>query len=99
MYSQALVSWSSKKQPSVALSSCEAEIMALSEASKEAKYLRRFFDEIGLGHVDPLSLGVDVSSDRIFASGFARAFFRRYSRLASFRFNRFSFPPFFVSTV
>ena len=48
MYSQALVSWSSKKQPTVALSSCEAEIMALSEASKEAAYLRRFFDELGL---------------------------------------------------
>ena len=33
-YAQAAISWGSKKQASVALSSCEAEIMALSEASK-----------------------------------------------------------------
>eukprot|EP00965_Chrysotila_dentata_P063085 2090098-Pleurochrysis_carterae.AAC.1 len=36
MYTQAAISWSSKKQPSVALSSCEAEIIAASEATKEA---------------------------------------------------------------
>ena len=38
-YSQAVVSWGSKKQNSVALSSCEAEIMAASEAAKEGVYL------------------------------------------------------------
>ena len=42
---QAALSWGSKKQPSVALSSCEhgceAEIMAASEAAKEAVYLAR----------------------------------------------------------
>eukprot|EP00965_Chrysotila_dentata_P205086 6182735-Pleurochrysis_carterae.AAC.1 len=36
MYGQAAITWSSKKQPSVALSSCEAEIIAASEAAKEA---------------------------------------------------------------
>ena len=35
-YSQAVVSWGSNKQASVALSSCEAEIMATLEAAKEA---------------------------------------------------------------
>jgi len=37
-YSSACVSWGSKKQSNVALSSCEAEIMAGSEASKEGVY-------------------------------------------------------------
>ena len=41
-FSQACISWSSKKQPSVALSSCEAEIMAASEAAKEAAYTTEF---------------------------------------------------------
>ena len=64
MYSQALVSWSSKKQTTVALSSCEAEIMALSEASKEAAYLRRFFEELGIGADGPTSLSTDNSAAR-----------------------------------
>ncbi|KAI8430269.1 hypothetical protein MSG28_000599 [Choristoneura fumiferana] len=41
-----LVSWESKKQPTVALSSAEAEYMALASATKEACYLRRFIYEI-----------------------------------------------------
>eukprot|EP00965_Chrysotila_dentata_P164279 5424651-Pleurochrysis_carterae.AAC.1 len=48
MYNQAAISWSSKKQPSVALSSCEAEIIAASEATKEAIYLRSLFTDLGL---------------------------------------------------
>jgi len=48
---QAAVSWSRKRQTSVALSSCEAEIMALSEASKEGVFLSRFLDELGLPRV------------------------------------------------
>eukprot|EP00965_Chrysotila_dentata_P116707 3858140-Pleurochrysis_carterae.AAC.1 len=34
MYGSAAVSWASKKQPTVALSSCEAEIVAASEATR-----------------------------------------------------------------
>eukprot|EP00965_Chrysotila_dentata_P049032 1626289-Pleurochrysis_carterae.AAC.19 len=41
-------SGSSKKQSSVALSSCEAEIVAASEATKEAVYLRALFAELGV---------------------------------------------------
>eukprot|EP00965_Chrysotila_dentata_P141863 4688955-Pleurochrysis_carterae.AAC.2 len=41
MYNQA--SRASKKQPSVALSSCEAGIIVTSEATKEAVYLRLLF--------------------------------------------------------
>lgn len=41
------VSWRSKKQRSVALSSTEAEYMALSEATQEAVWLKTFVSELG----------------------------------------------------
>ena len=44
---QAAITWGSKKQKSVSLSSCEAEIVAASEASKEAVYTSRFLTELG----------------------------------------------------
>ena len=43
----AAISWQSKKQQSVALSTTEAEYMAISEAAKEAVYLRRFIKKMG----------------------------------------------------
>ena len=58
-YNQAAISWGSKKQPSVALSSCEAEIMAASEAAKEAIFLRDFLDELGYGSTDPTPVSLD----------------------------------------
>ena len=45
---QAAISWGSKKQKSVALSSCEAEIVAASEAGKEAVHLSNLASELGL---------------------------------------------------
>ena len=48
MLSQAAISWSSKRQPTIALSSCEAEIMAASEAAKEAVFLDRLCSELEL---------------------------------------------------
>ncbi|KMQ91353.1 opie2a pol protein [Lasius niger] len=42
------ISWYSKKQRTVALSSTEAEYMALDEAAKEAVYLRRLLRELGI---------------------------------------------------
>ena len=62
MYSQAVISWGSKKQVSVALSSCEAEIMAASEAAKEAIYLSRFLGELGYDQSEPVELGMDNQS-------------------------------------
>ncbi|QRV73508.1 Retrovirus-related Pol polyprotein from transposon TNT 1-94 [Ceratobasidium sp. AG-Ba] len=41
------ISWSAKKQPTVALSTMEAEYMALSHACTQALWFRQFFDEIG----------------------------------------------------
>jgi len=38
--------WSSKKQTGVATSSCEAELIALSRATEQALYMRRFFQPL-----------------------------------------------------
>ena len=58
--SKAAISWSSKKQPTIALSSCESEIMAASEAAKEAIYLDRFIAELGFkSSSNPIHLSLD----------------------------------------
>jgi hypothetical protein len=61
--SQASISWSSKRQPTVALSSCEAEIMAASEAAKEAIHLDGMAQFLGLKSGEsPLDVYVDNSA-------------------------------------
>jgi hypothetical protein len=42
MWGNAALSWGSRKQKCVALSSCEAELVALSEATKDVVYSRKF---------------------------------------------------------
>ena len=64
MYSLATVSWASKKQPTVALSSCEAEIIAASDAGKEAVNLQNLLRELGYANDAPVELGVDNTSAR-----------------------------------
>uniref|UniRef100_A0A1A8PPT4 Retrovirus-related Pol poly from transposon TNT 1-94 n=1 Tax=Nothobranchius rachovii TaxID=451742 RepID=A0A1A8PPT4_9TELE len=44
----AVVSWKTKKQQTVALSTCEAECMALAAAVQEALYLRSLLTDMGL---------------------------------------------------
>ena len=61
-YMNATVSWASKKQPTVALSSTEAEIVAASEASKEALALRGLLSDLGVNDASPTSLAVDNQS-------------------------------------
>ena len=46
MFGGGPVSWSSKTQKSVALSSCEAEYIALSAATQEAIYLRNILEQL-----------------------------------------------------
>ena len=46
MLNGAAVSWKSQSQPIIALSTAEAEYVALCEATKEALYLRKIVDEI-----------------------------------------------------
>jgi hypothetical protein len=57
MMHQASISWSSRN--SVALSTCEAEIMAASEAAKEAVHLAAFGEELGIMDAEPIDLFVD----------------------------------------
>ena len=59
------VSWSSRKQRSVALSSMEAEYNAATSASTEAVWLRRFVNEVGPSfglHIPTIPLYVDNES-------------------------------------
>lgn len=50
------VAWESRKQRTVALSSTEAEYMALTEAAKQATYLQRFLKEVG--HIECLKVTI-----------------------------------------
>jgi len=59
MMHQAGISWSSRKQDSVSLSTCEAEIVAASEAAKEAVYVAAFSRELGIMDDEPIDLFVD----------------------------------------
>ena len=52
----AVVSWKSKKQQTVALSSCEAEYMALTAATQEAMFLSMLAKEFGHNNDKPISI-------------------------------------------
>ena len=65
-----IVSWLSKKQPSIALSSTEAEVMAASVAGTEAIYLRSLLEELGFTPPAPTELRVD-NKGAVFTSKYA----------------------------
>jgi hypothetical protein len=56
------ISWSSKKQTSVAMSSTEAEYIAAAHAAKEAVWLRRLLTELGQPTLHPTLLHIDNQS-------------------------------------
>ena len=56
------VSWNSKKQTTVALSSTEAEYIAGAHAAKEAVWLRQLLTELGQGTSSPTILHIDNQS-------------------------------------
>ena len=53
------VSWKSRKQPTVALSSCEAEYMALVAAAQESIFLRMLTKDFGLITTNPIRIHGD----------------------------------------
>ena len=50
----AVISWKSKKQETVALSTCEAEYMALTAATQEAMFLSMLAKDFGLNTSGPI---------------------------------------------
>jgi len=53
------VSWETKKQDTVALSTVEAEFMAFSRATTQALWLLKYFEEIGLLVTRPITIHAD----------------------------------------
>ncbi|KAK2417383.1 putative mitochondrial protein [Trifolium repens] len=56
------ISWSSKKQSIVALSSCEAEYVAAAQPACQAVWLESLLDELKINYVKPVRLNVDNKS-------------------------------------
>ena len=56
------VSWETKRQDTVALSTVEAEFMAFSHAMTQALWLSKYFKEIGLPGSKPIVIHADNSS-------------------------------------
>lgn len=56
------ISWNSKKQPTVALSTTEAEYMAFTHATKEAVWLHKLFKDIGFSQNGPMTIFSDNQS-------------------------------------
>ncbi|GJP67423.1 hypothetical protein CLOP_g24242 [Closterium sp. NIES-67] len=61
-YRGGAVSWRSKKQNEVGLSSCETEYMALHHGAKEVVWLRRLLEELGVGQEEPTVVFCDNES-------------------------------------
>ena len=59
IYNGGTISHQSKKQPIVALSTMESEFIAISEATKEALFLKSLFEELHLGKQQTIPLHTD----------------------------------------
>lgn len=66
MMSGGIISWESRKQRTVALSSMEAEYMSMAEACKESMYLRVLLSEVINQDVQPITLYNDSQSAQKF---------------------------------
>jgi hypothetical protein len=61
------VSWQSRMQPSVALSSMESEYMAASVAAQEAMWMNRILQQLGLKNFKPITLYEENKAAILFA--------------------------------
>ncbi|KEP45491.1 putative Gag-Pol polyprotein/retrotransposon, partial [Rhizoctonia solani 123E] len=61
------VAWSSRKQPTISLSSTEAEYVAASSATRELSWIRQFLSEIGFLSNNPTILFTDNQSSMALA--------------------------------
>lgn len=59
IFAGAAISWNSRRQPTVALSTAEAEYMALSAAVQHALFLRNLLKELGFEQKKPTKIYVD----------------------------------------
>ncbi|KFY93342.1 hypothetical protein V498_04468 [Pseudogymnoascus sp. VKM F-4517 (FW-2822)] len=57
------ISWSSKRQRTVALSSTEAEYMAATEAAKEAVWLKRFINELAIPGMEIKTVIIQIDNN------------------------------------
>ena len=64
LWQGAALHWGSRKQQCIALSTCEAEIIALSEAAKDVVYLRKLVLGLGAKESSPSLLATDSKSAR-----------------------------------
>ncbi|MGA0059339.1 MAG: reverse transcriptase domain-containing protein [Planctomycetota bacterium] len=64
LWQSAALAWGSTKQKAIALSSCEAELMALSEATKDVVYFRKLVSGLGAAEGRPTALSTDSQSAR-----------------------------------
>ena len=64
LFQKAAISYGSKKQKSVAISSCEAEIVAASMAAQDVVFTRRLLQELGVDISEPTALALDNRAAR-----------------------------------
>lgn len=68
VFANAAIDWESRKQPIIALSSSEAEYIALTTAAKRATYFKHLLTEMGLHHQDePIVMHTDSQSAQYIA--------------------------------
>lgn len=62
-----MVSWSARKQKTVALSTCDAEYIALAEGSREVVWLRNLLSGLDLAQIDPTPILCDNAAAIVLA--------------------------------
>ena len=72
MLNGAAVSWKSKRQPVVALSTAEAEFIAASSMVQEVIYARRLLEKLGFPQTDPTPIFEDNTTCIKWAGGAVR---------------------------